>query len=278
MSCSVSVTFAVIGDCEPKPKPVFTELKKSIRAINELNERMGIRFTASVGDLAHKGSVEQYEALTACLADLWTPFYAIMGNEELMGGRERFFHYCAQWNADPQTIPAGRYLFQKAGCLFVFASAEDDGVTFTEDEIIWLLEQVDKYHDLPVILFTHASPPGIYPDAGRRQMRNDLMTSVLQRPNVCVLFSGHTHFDLATVKSYVTDSYGVHHIHVPGIERTKVGDTHTPRFRIVTIDNGEDVTVRTYNAIIGDFERDLEIRFTLPFRAPRRMHPAEPVE
>ena len=73
MSCSVSVTFAVIGDCEPKPKPVFTELKKSIRAINELNERMGIRFTASVGDPAHKGSVEQYEAPSRHVSPIFGP-------------------------------------------------------------------------------------------------------------------------------------------------------------------------------------------------------------
>jgi hypothetical protein len=98
-------------------------------------------------------------------------------------------------------------------------------------------------------------------------MRNDLMTPVLQRPNVRILFSGHTHFDLASVESHVIDAYGVHHIHVPGIERTKVGDTHTPRFRIVTITNGEDVTVQTYNVRSGAFDRELEIRFTLPFSA-----------
>ena len=64
----------------------------------------------------------------------------------------------------------------------------------------------------------------------------------------------------------------------PGSNGPKLAIRIRRAFRIVTIDNGEDVTVRTYNAIIGDFERDLEIRFTLPFRAPRRMHPAEPVE
>ncbi|MGI6083672.1 MAG: metallophosphoesterase family protein [Limnochordia bacterium] len=129
MSCSTAVTFAVIGDCEPKPNPVFIELDKSVRAINELKDELGIRFTASVGDLAHKGSVEQYEALTACLENLQTPFYAIMGNEELMGGTERFFRYVARWNTNPRTIPAGRYVFQQSGCLLVFASAEDGGVT-----------------------------------------------------------------------------------------------------------------------------------------------------
>ena len=45
-------------------------------------ESMQIDFVVGVGDIAHKGTVIQYENATTVLESLKLPFYPIMGNEE----------------------------------------------------------------------------------------------------------------------------------------------------------------------------------------------------
>jgi|GEM_PF-6960733 len=99
-------------------------------------------------------------------------------------------------------------------------------------------------------------------------MKNRSFDCVLAHENVRAVFSGHTHFDLDEVVSVVEDGNGVYHIHIPGVERTKVGSKHTPRFRLVTIDPEDGVLVQTYNVLTGLVEDRHEVRF--PLRAAVR--------
>lgn len=97
-------------------------------------------------------------------------------------------------------------------------------------------------------------------------MRNQLFERVTRRPNVVAVFSGHTHFDLDVTTSWVRDAHGVVHIHVPGIERTKVAPTHTPRFRYVTLSQQGDVDVQTYNIALDRFEARHRIQFRMRYQ------------
>lgn len=260
------IAFAVIGDVEPKPKPDFGNLNATINAINALKEKKRLQFTASIGDLAHTGKTEHFDAITDILSELTTPFYAIMGNEELMAGEDVFFTYASRWNDDPNALTQTRYVINKAGFTFIFATAVSGGVTFDQSEIDWMLAQVNQHADRPIILITHAPAPNIFPESKGRWMKDDLIESVLQHPSVIMHFSGHTHFDLDAVEGYVEDKYGVHHVHIPGIERTKVGRVHTPRFRVVEIDGAGEAVIRTYNVLSGKFEEKHEIRFSISQR------------
>ena len=257
------VRFAVIGDVEPKPDPVFDNFERCVRAINRLHSAGGAAFTAGIGDLVHAGKMEQYEVATRILRTLKTPFYPIVGNEELCEGAERFLSFAREWNADPGEIPGVSYTKEVGGVRFIFASAMDRGKTFTEAEVEWIMREVEREPARPVIVFTHAPMAGVFPDAGERTMKNALLDRVVAHERVRAVFSGHVHMDLDSTTTYVCDAHGVHHIHVPGVERTKVGARHTPRFRWVTIDSGGGVLVRTYNVLEEAFEPGHEIRFSL---------------
>lgn len=269
----VKLRFAVIGDVEPKPDPVFENFRRTVEIINELHRAAPIAFTAGIGDLAHGGKVEQYEAATQILKGLETPFYTIMGNEELSGGGERYFAYAAQWNDDPEEIPGHSFVkgFPTGAdaapeLLFLFATAQAGGITYDEAEIAWIEGRLNQFPEAKAFLFTHAPMRGLFPEAGERTMKNDLFQRVVARPNVTAVFSGHTHMDLDEATSHVTDRYGVRHIHLPGVERTKVGSRHTPRFRLVTIDESGDVIVETCNVLTGAFEARHALRFSLAER------------
>ncbi len=277
------VRFAIIGDVEPKPEPEFGSLHRAVDAICALHERAPLDFVAGIGDLAHKGTGIQYRGVSDALRRLPVPFHAILGNEEYGSTEARFFHYARGWNADPGAIPAVSYTRTYGGIRYVFATAREGGKEFSPAEIDWIAEQIDAANGgcgapggTPVVLFTHQAANGVFPDDAGKCMKGRLYSErVLSRPNLGIIFSGHSHMNLDTCTTYARDRRGVHHVHVPGIARTKIGGAHTPRFRVVQIDNGRDVTVGTCNAETGDLEPRHRIRFTLSNGA-REREPATP--
>lgn len=260
---TVRLRFAVLGDVEPKVPPLFQHFRAAIEAVNDLARRQEIHFTASVGDLAHQGKVAQYEEISAILSDLNTPFYAIMGNEEVQGSAQRFMEYAVRWNRGPDGIPGPSYTKEHAGVLCLFASASTDGLSFTDEEGEWMLQAVDAARTRPVIAFTHAPIPDLFPEAESRTQKNAHFDAVCAQDNVVINFFGHIHMDLDTALSHRRDRHGVYHIHAPGIERTKIGSSHTPRLRIVSIGHEGDVLVETYNVQQASFEQGHELRFRL---------------
>ncbi|HHW09367.1 MAG TPA: hypothetical protein GXX29_05285 [Firmicutes bacterium] len=260
--------FALLGDVEPKPDPVFLWFDRAIALINRLNEAEKIDFTACVGDMIHGGKLIQYQGATAILKKLVTPFYTIMGNEELNEGRELYLTYAAQWNDDPGEIPDISYVKEYGGIRFVFATAEDRGKTFSQAEADWIAEQLRSAPQMPVMLFTHASIAGIFPEAGPRAQKNDLLKDILRLPNLTAVFTGHTHLNLDQATTFVLDEHGLAHIHLPGIERTKVGGEHIPRLRVATVYEGGEVLIQTYNLIHGEEEPKHRINFVMRFPPP----------
>ncbi len=263
---AVVLRFAVIGDAEPKPVPIFDQFAGAVDAINQLTLERPIDFVGSVGDIAHKGTIEQYEAATAEIERLVPPFYAIMGNEEYEVGVSRFLEYAEMWNDE---ITSPRYVVERAGVIFIFATPDVDGYDFTDEAIDWLRDQIETYESFPVVLFTHTPMTGVFPVNVNRIIHHPGFQEILAYENVVAHFSGHLHFNLDHVTHYVQQE-GVHHVHVPGIERTKrPNDVHVPRFRVVTLYDNGAAEVETYNVDDGAFEPEHRSRFML------RMTPAK---
>src|SRR5690554_931153 len=77
-----ALSFVVLGDAEPKPEAKFPNMADAIADINQLIPSLDLEFAIGVGDIAHKGTMLQYEQATPVLQALKLPFYPIMGNEE----------------------------------------------------------------------------------------------------------------------------------------------------------------------------------------------------
>ncbi|RQG87774.1 serine/threonine protein phosphatase [Natrarchaeobius halalkaliphilus] len=251
----------IVGDLEPKPDPVFDNFESAIDAINRLAEDRSFDFVAGIGDVAHKGTRVQYEAATEILQDLEAPFYPILGNEELEESTDRFFEYAKTWNDDPSAIPDISYVKTANDVLFVFATASKNGKDFDEEELDWIESKLEAHEDLPAVLFVHAAPQNVFPEGRTMQTAN--FDRILSMPNVSAVFSGHSHMSVHETTTYARDEWENHHVHIPGIERTKVGDDHVPRFRIATIASDGRTTVETYNVDEDQFEDEHEVTFQL---------------
>lgn len=257
------LSFAILGDAEPKPKAEFPGVAAAVGHVNHLTDTHDLDFVIGVGDIAHKGTELQYEAVTPVLQRLTLPFYPIMGNEEHGSTVERYMKYVQLWNKDKVEIPGPSYVKEFAHVALVMASP-DQGRDFNDDGVAWVKEQIQQLNPKPVLLVVHGAPAGTFPERADKGIHHPGFAEISALPNLVAMISGDLHMDLErSVHSKEID--GVHHLHIPALERTKIPDEdhHIPMFRVITVMDDNQVVVDTYQVgLDGPLERH-DYRFSL---------------
>lgn len=255
--------FAILGDAEPKPKAEFPGLAAAVGHVNHLTDTLDLDFVIGVGDIAHKGTTLQYEAVTPVLQRLTLPFYPIMGNEEHGSSVERYMQYAQRWNDGKVEIEGPSYVKEFEQLALVMASP-DEGRDFNDEGVAWVKQQIQQLHPKPVLLVVHGAPAGTFPERADKGIHHPGFAEVSGQPNLIAMISGDLHMDLnRTEHSKQID--GVHHLHIPALERTKIPneDQHVPMFRVLTVMDDDQVVVDTYQVgLDGPLERH-DYRFSL---------------
>lgn len=255
--------FAILGDAEPKPKAEFPGLAAAVGHVNHLTDTLDLDFVIGIGDIAHKGTELQYQAVTPVLQRLTLPFYPIMGNEEHGSTVERYMHYAQLWNQDKIELEGPSYVLEFEQLALVMASP-DEGRDFHDDGVAWVKQQIQQLHPKPVLLVVHGAPVGTFPERADKGIHHPGFAEISTQPNLVAMISGDLHMDLnRTEHSKQID--GVHHLHIPALERTKIPDEdqHVPMFRILTVLDDDQVVVDTYQVgLDGPLERH-DYRFSL---------------
>ena len=266
---TVILRFAVLGDAEPKPLAEFPNMAAAVEQLNSYGAANRLDFVAGIGDIAHKGTLLQYEAATPVLQALDAPFYPIMGNEEFNASEEIFLHYANLWNEGKGALTSRRYVQDHGPVILVFASP-DFGRDFTDEGIDWILSQLDAAAPKPVFLLVHAAQAGAYPENAEKGVQNPRFSQVIARQNLAAIISGDLHMDMDRVDHSKQIDH-VHYLHIPALERTKIPDEtrHTPMYRIFTLTGAGEVLVDTFHTATGEPEAAHHYRFTLPIIAGR---------
>ncbi|MFC4260957.1 metallophosphoesterase family protein [Marinobacter lacisalsi] len=245
-SDATPVRFAVLGDAEPKPKAAFPNVEAAVQDVNKLAKQQKVEFVLGVGDIAHKGTLLQYDNVTPVLQQLSLPFYPIMGNEEHGSTVDRFLQYATRWNNGKIEVTAPSYVLEQENVAIVMASP-DFGRDFNDSGITWMLEQIEALSPKPVLLVVHGAQAGIYPERADKGIKHPGFSDVVAQPNLTAVISGDLHMDMdRVVHSKQID--GVHYLHIPALERTKIPDEsrHNPMFRVFNVHADGTVTVDTY--------------------------------
>lgn len=241
-----TIRFAVLGDAEPKPKPEFPNVEAAVQDVNRLARQQKVDFVLGVGDIAHKGTLLQYDNVTPVLQELSLPLYPIMGNEEHGSTVERFLEYANLWNNGKVEIKSPSYVLEHENVAIVMASP-DFGRDFNDSGIAWMVTQIEALNPKPVLLVVHGAQAGIYPERADKGIKHSGFSDVVAQPNLTAVISGDLHMDMdRVVHSKQID--GVHYLHVPALERTKIPDEsrHNPMFRVFNVHADGSVTVDTY--------------------------------
>lgn len=245
-SATTVLSFAVLGDAEPKPEPQFPNVAAAVADINALTTQLQLSFVVGVGDIAHKGTEIQYDNVTPILQQLSLPFYPIMGNEEHGSSVERFMHFANLWNQGKVTLADPSYVLEFDTVALVFASP-DHGRDFNDSGIVWMQQQITQLYPKPVLLIVHGAQAGVYPENAEKGIHHPDFANVISQPNLAAVISGDLHMDMDRVQH--SKLLGkVHYLHIPALERTKIPDEtqHTAMFRVFSIDSNGLVHVDTY--------------------------------
>lgn len=259
----VVLRFAVLGDAEPKPEPHFPNLAAAVKDVNKLAETHPIDFVAGVGDIAHKGTLVQYENATAVLQELALPFYPIMGNEEHGSSVERYLEFANRWGQAKARIKEPSYVLEFDSVALVFASP-DFGRDLDDHGINWILTQLEKLQSKPVLLIVHGAQTGVYPENADKGITHERFSEVVAQPNLAAIISGDLHMDMERVE-HSKQIGAVHYLHIPALERTKIPDEsrHTPMFRVFNLRADGEVTVDTYQVGLDEPLARHAYRFSL---------------
>jgi 3',5'-cyclic-AMP phosphodiesterase len=242
----VVLRFAVLGDAEPKPLAEFPHMAAAVRDVNDLATRQAVDFVIGVGDIAHDGTLLQYDAATPVLQELTLPFYPIMGNEEFTSTEERFLDYANRWNQGKAEFTSRRYVQDRGPVVLVHASPDFER-DFNDEGIDWMLQQIREASPKPVFLIVHGAQAGAYPENAEKGVTHPGFAGVVAQPNLAAVISGDLHMDMDRVV-HSRQIEEVHYLHIPALERTKIPDEtrHTPMFRVFSITAGGEVVVDTY--------------------------------
>ncbi|THK41818.1 serine/threonine protein phosphatase [Methylophaga sp. SB9B] len=259
-----ALSFVVLGDAEPKPEAKFPHMAAAIADINQLIPSLDLEFAVGVGDIAHKGTMLQYEQATPVLQALNLPFYPIMGNEEYGSTTERFLTFANLWNQGKTSIDSIRYTKEFDSVALVFASP-DFGRDFNDEGIDWLKNEVARLSPKPVMLVVHGAQQGVFKENADKGISHPgFVTEVISQPNVRAVISGDLHMDMPRV-NHSLELNGVHYVHIPALERTKIPDEshHVAMYRVFSVMQDGSVVVDTYQT--GNLEplADYQYRFTL---------------
>lgn len=260
--------FAILGDAEPKPKAEFPGVAAAVGHINHLTDTLDLDFVIGVGDIAHKGTELQYQAVTPVLQRLTLPFYSIMGNEEHNSTVERYMEYAQRWNEGKAEIPGPSYVMEFDQLALVMASP-DEGREFHDEGVAWVKQQIEQLHPKPVLLVVHGAPAGTFPERADKGIHHPDFAEISAQSNLVAMISGDLHMDLER-SEHSKQIDGVHHLHIPALERTKIPDEdhHVPMFRVLTVLDDDQVVVDTYQVgLDGPLARHA-YRFSLSATAP----------
>lgn len=261
---AVLLRFAILGDAEPKPEPEFPNLDAAVRHVNSLAADGRLDFVVGVGDIAHKGTMIQYENATTVLRKLTLPFYPIMGNEEHVSTVARFLEFANRWNDGKITLTSSSYVQELVPVVLVHASP-DFGRDFDDSGIAWMKKQIERAQPNPVLLIVHGAQAGAYPESPDKGIKHPGFREVTALPNLAAVISGDLHMDMDRVQ-HSRQIGDVHYLHIPGLERTKIPDEtrHTPMFRVLTVNSGGEVHVDTYEVGVEEPLGRHAYRFELP--------------
>lgn len=257
--------FAVLGDAEPKPKAEFPGVAAAVQDINAMAENSRLDFVVGVGDIAHKGTLLQYDNVTPVLQQLSLPFYPIMGNEEHGSTVARFLEYANRWNNGKTIINSPRYTQEYDSVALVYASP-DFGRDFNDDGVTWIQQEIQRLAPKPVLLIVHGAQAGVYPENAEKGIHNANFSAVIEQPNLAAVISGDLHMDMNRTQHSKQIGH-VHYLHIPALERTKIPDEnhHVPMFRVFSVDASGNVVVETYQT----GKREALARHRYEFKLPR---------
>src|SRR5690606_41370556 len=93
-----------------------------------------------------------------------------------------------------------------------------------ESGITCMMTKIEALNPNPILLMVHGAQVGIYPERADKGIKHSGFADVIAQPNLAAVISGDLHMDMDRVV-HSKQINGVHYLHIPALERTKIPDS-----------------------------------------------------
>ncbi len=199
--------FAVMGDIQ-------TALDRVDQVFARIDAEPGIRFVASTGDIVQRGERWEYDLFEQQLETLDVPYYATIGNHELIGNSSLWRDRFGRFNV--------HFVFKG-----VYFSMVNSG-SATIDPIVydWLDDWMDEARGAPHLFLTHIppiDPIGVRQGSFRSRSEGAKLLARLAAGEVALTLYGHIHsyydFENAGIPARISGGGGAWPEKLDGIGR-----------------------------------------------------------
>jgi len=173
-------SFLAFGDTHDE----YDELARAVETMNQTDARLAL----IAGDLADRGTLQEFEWSAAQYLKLQIPFVTAIGNHDQLSGGVRVYE---------QMYGPRDYTFEYGGLKFVvFDSNTLENPQAPRRD--WLTAQVKDHGDAKVVLLTHQSP--LSPDDVEGGTNREFYDELLRSGDVALVVNGHLdEFQLSSV-------------------------------------------------------------------------------
>ena len=171
------------------------------KLIEKINSEKDVDFVVFSGNNIAKPDENLLKEFLACAKKIKAPYYIILGQKDVNKnkklGKDNYIKIVRKKNFTMRNVLFPNYVFKKKNMVFIIADGSKEFIPtpigyYREDVLLWLDDQLDKYHDKNVVILQHYPiVPPIQKETHYTYKAEDYLQLLSEHKNVKAIIAGH---------------------------------------------------------------------------------------
>lgn len=171
------------------------------KLIEKINNEKNIEFIVFTGNNIAKPDKILLQEFLLCAKNLKRPYYIVLGQKDVNKkknlGKEDYLKIVRKNNFTMKRFLSPNYTFTKKNMAFIVADGSKEFLPtpigyYREDVLLWLDDQLDKYHDKNVVIIQHYPiVPPIQKETHYTYKADEYLQLLSEHKNVKAIVAGH---------------------------------------------------------------------------------------
>ena len=171
------------------------------KLIEKINNEKDIEFVVFTGNNISKPDKNLLQDFLICAKNLKRPYYIVLGQKDVNKnknlGKDQYIKMIRKKNFTMRKVFSPNYIFTKKNIAFIVADGSKEFIPtpigyYREDVLLWLDDQLDKYHNKNVVILQHYPLiPPIHKETHYTYKADEYLRLLSEHKNVKAVISGH---------------------------------------------------------------------------------------
>lgn len=179
----------------PSSPEIFNNL------VEKINNEKNVEFVVFTGNNIYKPDKNILKSFLKEAKKIKKPYYIVLGQKDINKqkdlSKQDYIKIVKKKNRAHKKIASPNYVFTKKNLVFIVADGSKEFIPtpigyYREDVLLWLDDQLDKYHNKNVIILQHYPIiPPIKKETHYTHKADDYLNLLSEHKNVKVVIAGH---------------------------------------------------------------------------------------